>query len=294
MDRLSKGFAQTLHRRFKEAATYLISRLRPGMPLVQILEMRDHLRRMFEGVMKESIEQYISFAIYEAQFIKKRFKDQHSVEMRLPSNDQLREAVLNAKIKTTIDKTPLVMAIAFLVFVDKKTGDMIQVVKDSQSNQEEVKVTENKLQALVAGAILTHLLLMSSLATLTVANSARVEVYKMNPEKIRYVQWFSVLEDNTCPYCESLHEQIYPVGMAPAFPAHARCQCSLLPVIDESILQLYGLLEPEFLKEIHGDARPIRFRDRKDVAITLEQLKQLDDCFIHGAVPHPRSENNNE
>ena len=48
-------------------------------------------------------------------------------------------------------------------------------------------------------------------------------------EKIRWVASFG---PRTCPDCEALNGQIYPINEHPAIPLHTMCRCTLVPVTE--------------------------------------------------------------
>jgi SPP1 gp7 family putative phage head morphogenesis protein len=50
------------------------------------------------------------------------------------------------------------------------------------------------------------------------------------------IQQFEVWADpdeRTCEVCGKLHKKIYPVGANPPIPAHPRCRCTIIPVVEE-------------------------------------------------------------
>lgn len=49
---------------------------------------------------------------------------------------------------------------------------------------------------------------------------------------IEYEQVWASPDERRCEVCGKLHKKIYPVGTAP-IPAHPRCRCTVLAVIDE-------------------------------------------------------------
>ena len=50
---------------------------------------------------------------------------------------------------------------------------------------------------------------------------------------ITKVQWWADPDERTCEVCGKLHKKIYPVGANIPCPAHPRCRCTILPVIDK-------------------------------------------------------------
>ena len=49
---------------------------------------------------------------------------------------------------------------------------------------------------------------------------------------IQMVQIWADEDERRCPECGKLHKKIYPVGAAVPIPAHPRCRCCIVPVID--------------------------------------------------------------
>jgi len=69
--------------------------------------------------------------------------------------------------------------------------------------------------------------------TVRMANKGLVEVFKDN--KIEEVRWLAALSDRTCPLCENLNGQIFPINNLAIGetqpPLHVGCRCSLISVI---------------------------------------------------------------
>lgn len=49
---------------------------------------------------------------------------------------------------------------------------------------------------------------------------------------IQRVEIFAPPDERRCPKCRKLHRQKYPVGAVVPVPAHPRCRCAVLPVIE--------------------------------------------------------------
>jgi len=49
---------------------------------------------------------------------------------------------------------------------------------------------------------------------------------------VRKVRWLTGLDERACEECESLHNTEYEIGSEPAIPAHPRCRCTVIPVIE--------------------------------------------------------------
>jgi SPP1 gp7 family putative phage head morphogenesis protein len=63
-----------------------------------------------------------------------------------------------------------------------------------------------------------------------VANAAQVSWAKANSDVVTGMEWLSLLDERTCPICESLHGEITQGDPAP--PAHPNCRCTLVPILD--------------------------------------------------------------
>lgn len=128
-----------------------------------------------------------------------------------------------------------------------------EVFGTSQMNGSDgvVETTRLNIQALVQTSIST------------IANEARSAFYDANSDIISEVMWVATLDPITCEECAGLDGQRYPVGEAPEPPAHFRCRCVLVPVIDGMELgdrpavtateaQLEGLSPDERAEAING------------------------------------------
>lgn len=51
---------------------------------------------------------------------------------------------------------------------------------------------------------------------------------------IQEVQFWASPDERTCETCGKLHKKVYPVGAQIPCPAHVRCRCQIIPVIDTS------------------------------------------------------------
>ena len=49
---------------------------------------------------------------------------------------------------------------------------------------------------------------------------------------VEYVQIWADKDERRCDVCGKLHEKIYPVGATMPIPAHPRCRCTIVPVVD--------------------------------------------------------------
>ncbi|WP_027098280.1 minor capsid protein [Clostridium paraputrificum] len=49
---------------------------------------------------------------------------------------------------------------------------------------------------------------------------------------IKKVKWFTATDERRCSVCGAMHNKEYAIDKAPIIPAHPRCRCTYIPVID--------------------------------------------------------------
>ena len=49
---------------------------------------------------------------------------------------------------------------------------------------------------------------------------------------IQYVQIWADKDERQCEVCGKLHKKVYPVGAAVPIPAHPRCRCCIIPIVE--------------------------------------------------------------
>lgn len=49
---------------------------------------------------------------------------------------------------------------------------------------------------------------------------------------VQYVEVWADKDERQCEHCGKLHKQVFPIGEKLPIPAHPKCRCTLLPVID--------------------------------------------------------------
>lgn len=57
---------------------------------------------------------------------------------------------------------------------------------------------------------------------------------RYNDYGIKEVEIWADPDERTCPTCSKLHRKRYPVGAQVPIPAHPRCRCCIVPVVDTS------------------------------------------------------------
>lgn len=57
---------------------------------------------------------------------------------------------------------------------------------------------------------------------------------------IEQVEIWADPDERTCDICGKLHRKKYPVGANVPIPAHPRCRCCIVPVVDDNVIQGVG------------------------------------------------------
>lgn len=60
---------------------------------------------------------------------------------------------------------------------------------------------------------------------------------------IQQVEIWADPDERTCPVCSKLHKKVYPVGAQVPIPAHPRCRCCVVPVVNTDKYAIKGLGE---------------------------------------------------
>ena len=71
--------------------------------------------------------------------------------------------------------------------------------------------------------------------TAWIQNQACIARYK--DYGVSQVQWWTDPDERTCKVCGKLHKNIYPIGANIPCPAHPRCRCTIIPVVDTELLE---------------------------------------------------------
>jgi len=67
--------------------------------------------------------------------------------------------------------------------------------------------------------------------TIRLANIGLIDTYK--GAGIKKVRWLAAASERTCEICNALHGQVFDINTVSPPPAHPRCRCSLLSVIEK-------------------------------------------------------------
>lgn len=73
--------------------------------------------------------------------------------------------------------------------------------------------------------------------TMHYLNSATMQRYK--DADVQYVQIWAAQDERTCEVCGSYHGKVYPADKCPMLPFHANCRCTIIPCLEEKLIQKY-------------------------------------------------------
>jgi SPP1 gp7 family putative phage head morphogenesis protein len=65
--------------------------------------------------------------------------------------------------------------------------------------------------------------------TVRVSNEGAAERYRLG--EIQEYGWVASMSDRTCPICEELNGQIFPMSSSTKPPAHNMCRCTIVPIV---------------------------------------------------------------
>ena len=225
LDRYSKTLAKNYKKAFKKVDTIIDQALGT---LGQTM-LRDDISTTLEKATIEMLQELQELALYEADFTRRVLNRRTDLDVQVPEEQAIRNATSETQIKTSPNTSSVLLIGALPAFAEKKTNDYMQIISDGQVLQEEDEVVKEQVADKSSGLFAVQVAPLAALAVLAVAKSSRETVLATNG--IERVQWLNDLESNVCPYCRSLHKEIFDVGNTPAFPAHARCACSLVPYV---------------------------------------------------------------
>lgn len=69
--------------------------------------------------------------------------------------------------------------------------------------------------------------------TEVIAASAQGAIEGYKDAGVQKVEWYTALDERTCPLCEPLHGKIYPINEAEMPPLHPQCRCVLISVLSD-------------------------------------------------------------
>lgn len=225
LDRYSKTLAKNYKKAFKKVDTIIDQALGT---LGQTM-LRDDISTTLEKATIEMLQELQELALYEADFTRRVLNRRTDLDVQVPEEQAIRNATSETQIKTSPNTSSVLLIGALPAFAEKKTNDYMQIISDGQVLQEEDEVVKEQVADKSSGLFAVQVTSLAALAVLAVANSSQGAVLKASG--IDKVVWRNDLESNVCPYCESLDGEVFEIDSAPTLPAHAKCNCDLVPYV---------------------------------------------------------------
>ncbi len=207
-------------------------------------KLKAALRQTVRKMPEIGLSNMTDFAEYESKFSAKLMTRYLKTEITPVDAEFLRVSLIKTNIglnnvhihkgKLLVDEAAKSksLSVAYSQFARRKADEVSQIISDGL-----LKATpRDEIFALMDDKRLgLHRAQAETLARTAVnytANIAKDETVQANRDSIDYVQWISTLEENTCGYCEDLHEEVFAVDDAPDCPSHWNCSCELVPYVE--------------------------------------------------------------
>lgn len=221
--RLVRTQAKATGKYLAQAESLVIKAIKTGKYKSLYVDLIEVLGKMPD----EALKLIKDLALYEAEWMARHLNTSRK-PVKLPDHTVL-ETVKKAKVSTSIKKKPETIVATYKIFAERKSKQLVQIVKDAQVLKEEPEQTETKVKDTVGGLFTAQNLALAGLAVLGIANTVRAQVAEENK---LLVDWVLDLELNNCPYCEEQADNspYEPQDVEGLIPAHANCGCILVPV----------------------------------------------------------------
>lgn len=197
------------------------------------VEIKEMLRKSVQELPKTAIENLLDYAEYESDFSGKVLQKYTGIEAAIVSRDQLATALADGTMSINLDDDTVYgksLETAYKQYAMRKADEITQIIKDGNIQG----LTESEIVANVAeridGLQTTQAMALATTSTKYVSSVARVEAAKS--AGIEYMQWISVLDNETTDYCIEHDSKIYTIDNCPEPPAHWNCRSDIIPYED--------------------------------------------------------------
>lgn len=230
LDRLAHGLHRDYMKYVKQAEKKILNKGSGNYTTISIVVLVDEIKEIFNNATANMLSQLQNLTEYEVRFTKRLLEKYLGRTVETPP----KPLINNITVQTTFTKQSTTLTEAVTSFGNKKQSEYIQQLSAGITNGEEKEEIQRRVEDKTSGLITMQSLALASLTALAVSGYAKKSVVeednKVNQDTQILFQWTSVLENTTCPYCEGLHGEVFRSDDLPGFPAHARCQCSLIMV----------------------------------------------------------------
>lgn len=183
---------------------------------------------LIKPVNDKVISQYEDLAKYEAAFNVKTLAK--IVKLNPLTDKQAVKAISKRNFTTRLNGQPNTISNAYDDFSLLRTNELVRAVRDGQTKQEEPSLIMAGLKTLALGLIANQAYSLARTSLSHIVTNVRQDTMAKN--SIDRWRWVATL-DNTCPYCESRHNEIFEEGDEEP-PAHVNCNCIAVPIINDN------------------------------------------------------------
>lgn len=230
LERFAGGIALKMQAGIDSARNEAILNTIGGVENVDIKALQASLVQIVNKAMQAALSDIKELAKYEADFNVKLLKKELS-EVSEAVEATLIAALLNKPMPVGLADKGVNRKIdpAFKKFSEQTARQLIQPIKDVQLLGGDTIIASETMAALAAGLLSAQARSLSRSSVVHAANTSKEEVYKVNP--ITQVEWISVLDSSTTPYCRGQDGKVYDIGKGPRPPAHYNCRSITRPLI---------------------------------------------------------------
>lgn len=230
LERFAGGIALKMQAGIDAARNEAILNTIGGVDNLDVKALQASLVVIMNKAMTVALNDIKALTGHEADFNVKLLKKELK-EVSNTTQDKLIAALLNKPMPVGLADKGVNRKIdpAFNKFSEQTARQLIQPIKDVQILGGDVIVASETMAALAAGLLSAQARSLSRSSVVHAANTSKEEVYKVNP--ITQVEWISVLDSSTTPYCRGQDGKQYDIGKGPRPPAHYNCRSITRPLI---------------------------------------------------------------
>lgn len=222
--RLVRTQAKATRKHIKKAEAEIIKAIESG----NYVGLRNKIIMAFGPMEGESLKLINELAVYEANFTAKTLRKYVDKDATKPSDSRIINEVNRRPVSVSLNRQPQNIASTVAYFATTKIAQYEQALRDSEALQEDKATRIKRIKNLTDGLFTVQNLSLAGVFVIAAANIAREIVAFHNGWE---VQWSAILDETTCPYCESQDGQVFSaLEITDEIPAHARCRCTWIPV----------------------------------------------------------------
>lgn len=230
LERFAGGVALTMQEGIDAARNEAIINTVGGVDKIDVNALEASLAIIMKRHMDRALNEIKALTNHEADFNIKLLK-QELQEVSSTTQDKLLKALLNKPMPVGLAENGINRKIdpAYNKFSEQTARQLVQPIRDAQLSGGDMLIASESIAALSAGLLSAQARSLSRSSVVHAANTSKEEVYKVNP--IEQVEWVSVLDSHTTPYCRGQDGKKYDIGKGPRPPAHYNCRSVTRPLI---------------------------------------------------------------